>query len=131
MTHGGNCHTCKYARAVPGNCHIACANPDPSVRGDPHGVRNGWFIYPWLFDPSWMVTECRHYLPKGHEFPQTAEDAQPVVELIRTMTRVELLTYMLKTIPHVENTPYFRAIHAAITARADELTTEESDANPR
>lgn len=49
------CHKgCIHKRTVPGNCHVRCAYPDSSnVTGDPHGIKNGWFFYPFLFDPIW------------------------------------------------------------------------------
>lgn len=56
-----NCYKCKYKRDVPGNCHIQCINPDPNMSGDPYGVRNGWFIYPLLFDPIWKENVCKNY----------------------------------------------------------------------
>lgn len=55
------CWKCKFKRSVPGNCHIECKNPDPNIQGDPHGIANGWFIYPFLFDPVWMINECRNF----------------------------------------------------------------------
>jgi hypothetical protein len=27
-----------------------------NVTGDPHGIRNGWFNFPWSFDPIWLET---------------------------------------------------------------------------
>lgn len=59
------CRTCKFRRTVPGNTHIACANPDPEMTGDPHGIRNGWFIYPLLFDPVWKTKDCSHFQSDG------------------------------------------------------------------
>lgn len=58
-----NCHVCKHKVDVPGNCHIGCGNPDVSMTGDPHGIRNGWFLYPLLFDPIWATKECDNYSP--------------------------------------------------------------------
>jgi hypothetical protein len=46
---------------VPGNCHIACSNPDMHMTGNKHGIVNGWFFYPVLFDPIWMTKECSNY----------------------------------------------------------------------
>ena len=57
----GQCYKCKHKRAVPGNAHIACANPDPKMEGSPHGKRNGWWCYPFLFDPVWNLTACNNY----------------------------------------------------------------------
>ena len=52
------CWTCKHKRTVPGNCHIACANPDPKMTGEAHAIRQGWFMYPVLFDPTWKTKWC-------------------------------------------------------------------------
>lgn len=52
------CYQCKYRRDVPGNAHISCAKPCDKVTGDPHGIQSGWFMYPLLFDPTWMTTLC-------------------------------------------------------------------------
>lgn len=60
-----NCHDCEYKRNIPGNCHIACSNPDPEMIGIRHGVKNGWFFYPGLFDPVWKARECRNFLDKN------------------------------------------------------------------
>jgi len=59
-----NCNKCKHRRSVPGNTHISCAKPDPNMTGDPHGIKNGWFIYPILFDPTWMTKKCNNYETK-------------------------------------------------------------------
>lgn len=60
-----NCYNCKSKRAVPGNAHIACATPDVNMTGHYHGVANGWFMYPYCFDPVWIAKECDNYAPKG------------------------------------------------------------------
>ncbi|HQR21074.1 MAG TPA: hypothetical protein PKV98_09410 [Burkholderiaceae bacterium] len=52
------CWTCAHKRSVPGNAHIRCAKPDPWMSGDPHGIRNGWFLYPLVFDPTWKSKAC-------------------------------------------------------------------------
>lgn len=55
------CWSCKHQQKVPGNAHIKCAKPDPEMRGSPHGVKNGWFFYPFLFDPTWKEKSCSNY----------------------------------------------------------------------
>lgn len=25
-----------------------------NIRGDPYGISNGWFNWPWNFDPTWL-----------------------------------------------------------------------------
>lgn len=56
-----NCYKCKSRRDVPGNCHIQCVTPDAEMTGDEHGIKNGWFMYPLLFDPIWATKKCRNY----------------------------------------------------------------------
>ena len=61
---GLKCHSgCIHKRNVPGDAHISCVNPDPNVKGDPHGIRNGWFFYPLVFDPIWG-DNCSNYQTK-------------------------------------------------------------------
>lgn len=55
------CWACKHKREVPGNTHFRCVKPDPAMTGDEHGIENGWFIYPHLFDPVWKTKACRNY----------------------------------------------------------------------
>lgn len=55
------CWSCAHARAVPGNCHILCAKPDPAMTGYRHGIEKGWFMYPLLFDPCWRTSECANF----------------------------------------------------------------------
>jgi hypothetical protein len=62
------CHKCEHKRHVPGNCHIMCAKPDKDMTGNEHGIKNGWFIYPILFDPTWKTRKCANYNPaKGED----------------------------------------------------------------
>lgn len=32
------------------------------VRAEPHGIANGWFLYPVNFDPIWLI-ECTGFAP--------------------------------------------------------------------
>lgn len=61
ITMGKECYHCSHKREVPGNCHISCSNPDKEMEGNPHGIQNGWFIYPLLFDPVWKEKKCRNF----------------------------------------------------------------------
>lgn len=76
-----NCYECKHRRDLPGDRHSSCAHPsapqsdigalfgillsarkvpmaqEPSemkVTGNPHGIRSGWFNWPYNFDPVWL-----------------------------------------------------------------------------
>lgn len=77
------CYECKHRGEIPGNAHSKCLHPStkdihnnpmlgimgilggvPSiqsngihVKGDPQGIRSGWFSHPLNFDPVWLV-EC-------------------------------------------------------------------------
>ena len=51
-----DCFKCDFKRAVPGNCHIECKNLGALVVGDRRGIKNGWFFWPLLFDPTWLVS---------------------------------------------------------------------------
>jgi len=59
-----DCYQCKNRRNVPGDAHSACANPDPDMTGNEHGIRKGWFIYPICFDPVWRTSECHNFEQK-------------------------------------------------------------------
>ena len=55
------CYHCKHKRIVPNNAHIKCINPDADMTGEPHGIVNGWFLYPLLFDPVWKQKNCKNF----------------------------------------------------------------------
>jgi hypothetical protein len=59
-----NCFKCINRRDVPGNAHIECAKPWHRVSANRHGIENGWFMYPKLFDPVWMTSECPNFSEK-------------------------------------------------------------------
>ena len=55
------CYSCIHKRNVPGDRHINCAKPDPVMKGNRHGILNGWFLYPLVFDPTWQEKDCANY----------------------------------------------------------------------
>ena len=75
------CYDCKHRDGIPGGAHSRCRHPavddtsplgelvalmgkragayfDESnplgVTGNPHGIRQGWFNWPFNFDPIWL-----------------------------------------------------------------------------
>ncbi len=58
------CYDCVNRRAIPGDCHSRCADPDPDMKGDEHGIRKGWFAYPYNFDPVWKKSLCKKFVSK-------------------------------------------------------------------
>ena len=49
-----NCYECKFVRNVPGDAHKSCTNKDAKVEGNPMGIRQGYFSWPYNFDPIWL-----------------------------------------------------------------------------
>lgn len=58
------CYQCVHRRGIAGSCHSACANPDSTLEADEHGIRNGWFNYPFNFDPVWKNEFCKNFEQK-------------------------------------------------------------------
>lgn len=65
-----NCYECKYRRDLAGDCHSTCANKEAKVTGHAHGIRMGWFFWPYNFDPTWLVN-CDGFAAKA---PVSDED---------------------------------------------------------
>jgi len=55
-----NCYQCKHRGTLVGDCHSSCANHGALVVGNPHGIKNGWFVWPFNFDPIW-VESCNGF----------------------------------------------------------------------
>ena len=60
-----NCYKCKHRGLVTGSAHFSCGHPknknnflgDPQalgIKAKSHGVKSGWFMWPWDFDPVWL-----------------------------------------------------------------------------
>lgn len=77
-----NCYQCKHIRNVPGSAHNSCGHPTIekssggevaaifasvgrlpghtsqagklNVKGNPTGIKKGWFNWPYNFDPTWL-----------------------------------------------------------------------------
>jgi len=84
-----NCYNCKWRGECPGSAHSSCNHPKAKqsgseliglmsvlsggkmppiktglkVKGNEHGIRNGWFNHPYNFDPVWLE-ECDGFEPK-------------------------------------------------------------------
>lgn len=39
---------------------MALSTKELNIQADPHGVRKGWFNFPWNFDPVWLLN-CDGY----------------------------------------------------------------------
>ncbi len=68
-----DCRKCKHRGTIPGDCHSRCMYPGTAsgmfdffsfenqkiakklnIKGNPHGVKCGWFMWPVNFDPTWL-----------------------------------------------------------------------------
>ncbi len=60
------CYECAYHKNIPGDAHISCvfnwtkAKQDMPI-GAAHGINNGWYYFPFNYDPTWMLSECSNY----------------------------------------------------------------------
>lgn len=58
-----DCTKCKWRQSIQGDEHISCGHPfsDPmnngnlNIVGSPHGIEHGWFMWPFNFDPTWLL----------------------------------------------------------------------------
>jgi len=87
-----NCYKCVHRGGVPGSAHSSCNHPvngnppmiesmmaifasvgrvapviggsakELNIKGNPHGIRSGWFNWPYNFDPVWLET-CDGFTP--------------------------------------------------------------------
>ena len=76
-----DCYTCAHRRNLVGDAHSSCAAlgaiglfvskyfiigeseflaGDIHIRGNTHGVRSGWFIWPINYDPVWLEICSMH-----------------------------------------------------------------------
>jgi hypothetical protein len=88
-----NCYECKHRRDLAGNAHSQCKHPafekgmnpvlaliatlhasqrvgpiaatqgEITVKGNPHGIKSGWFMHPLNYDPVWLE-ECNGFEAK-------------------------------------------------------------------
>jgi hypothetical protein len=56
MSNKPDCYKCAHRRELPGDSHSLCVNLTAHVTGAEHGIRRGWFSWPFNFDPIWLNT---------------------------------------------------------------------------
>ena len=49
-----DCYECKFRGTIPGDAHSSCSNRKANVEGNNYGIRSGWFLWPFNFDPVWL-----------------------------------------------------------------------------
>ncbi len=75
MSDKPNCYECLHRRSLPGSRHSGCDNRNANAKGDPRGIRSGWFSWPYNFDPAWLVS-C-----DGFKSKTPKSDAQLIAEV--------------------------------------------------
>lgn len=75
-----NCYKCVHRLSVPGDAHSRCNNFDANVQGNAHGIRSGWFMWPFNFDPVWLVS-CDGFSDKPED-KKPLQKADPITELL-------------------------------------------------
>lgn len=69
-----NCYECKNRRTIPGDAHSSCSMPDRNIKAREHGIKSGWFMYPYNFDPVWRINECNNFeANEERKAPRTEE----------------------------------------------------------
>ena len=66
------CYNCIHRLTISGSCHSRCNNIKAKVKGHEQGIRNGWFMWPLNYDPTWLL-EC-------DGFSDNPDDKKPRVE---------------------------------------------------
>ena len=71
----GKCHKCAYKDSVPGSAHISCLFNWPEALNNSqvpyipvgvlHGIQQGWFYFPFNYDPIWMAMPCPAFEKRG------------------------------------------------------------------
>lgn len=64
LTEMNECYECKNCYPIPGSCHVGCSMPSEDIKGEEWGIKNGWFIYPYCFDPVWKKNKCHNFQQK-------------------------------------------------------------------
>jgi len=72
MENKPNCRKCEYRGTIPGDSHSECKHPEVAklvIKGNPTGIRRGWFIWPFNYDPVWL-DECNGFKEKEQDHEQ-------------------------------------------------------------
>jgi hypothetical protein len=60
-----DCYKCKFREKLIGDAHSQCTNKNPEIKiiGNLHGIKNGWFYWPFNYDPVWLES-CNFFEEK-------------------------------------------------------------------
>jgi hypothetical protein len=80
-----DCYKCVHRRTLNFNAHSRCNNFGAKVEGNAHGMEKGWFMWPFNFDPTWLVS-CNSFSadPKDN---MPDKKADPLAEVLSLLLR--------------------------------------------
>ena len=70
ITPRNQCYSCKFKGSVPGSAHSSCGfdwlkqSDHFPPKADYHGIRNGWYAFPFNYDPVWQEELCKAFKQK-------------------------------------------------------------------
>lgn len=82
------CYTCAYRENIPGDCHSRCSFDFQKANikkpaGNPTGVKNGWYMFPANYDPTWMVEDCQAFSETANpEFKREGNMFEDLISLL-------------------------------------------------
>jgi hypothetical protein len=63
FSYKNNCYKCIFRGSVPGSTHSCCNKQSALIKAGDHGIKNGWVMFPFDFDPIWII-ECDSFVSK-------------------------------------------------------------------
>lgn len=79
-----NCGECAHRRSIPGDAHTRCNNHEAMVKGNPRGIKKGWFNWPLNFDPTWLE-ECDGFSTDEKDKNAPTKRLDPLIELLGSL----------------------------------------------
>lgn len=79
------CRSCLFMQTNPGTHHISCKKRNVLVAGSEHGIKNGWFSFPYDLDPIWL-DECISFRTK--DFKLEEQETFDIYMLLRKETKI-------------------------------------------
>lgn len=102
------CRSCLFMHTNSGTHHIGCKKRNVLVVGSDHGIKNGWFDFPYYFDPIWLE-ECISYRPKDFKL----ED-QETIDIFMILRKETLIYEKLVNNQHI---PMYKLLFLEMTSK--------------
>ena len=63
MDNSNLCYKCIHRRDLDYSAHSRCTQKYAKVEGHERGITQGWFVWPYNFDPVWLL-KCNAFEEK-------------------------------------------------------------------